>query len=118
MWVEFLVRLKQIFLDLQLTNTRTGLFCTPFLPCMVYLMMSMWSAGALLSFHVDYCASGILATVSDVTLADLLLMQFCQRVEQLYGKKAITPNMHMHLYLKDILLDYGPVYGFWLFSYE
>lgn len=26
--------------------------------------------------------------------------------------------MHMHLHLKDMILDYGPVYGFWLFSYE
>ncbi len=26
--------------------------------------------------------------------------------------------MHMHCHLKEVLLDYGPVYGFWLFSYE
>ena len=55
---------------------------------------------------------------SDITLADILLLKFCEHVQSLYGKKAITPNMHMHLHLKDILLDYGPVYGFWLFSYE
>ena len=55
---------------------------------------------------------------SDITLADILLLKFCEHVQSLYGKKAITPNMHMHLRLKDILLDYGPVYGFWLFSYE
>ena len=24
----------------------------------------------------------------------------------------------MHCHLKEVLLDYGPVYGFWLFSYE
>ena len=27
-------------------------------------------------------------------------------------------NMHLHLHLKNCLLDYGPVYAFWCFSYE
>ena len=26
--------------------------------------------------------------------------------------------MHLHLHLKDSILDYGPVYAFWLFSFE
>ena len=26
--------------------------------------------------------------------------------------------MHLHLHLKDSLLDYGPVYAFWLFAFE
>ena len=26
--------------------------------------------------------------------------------------------MHMHLHLKDSIIDFGPVYAFWLFSYE
>ena len=43
---------------------------------------------------------------SDVTLADLFLLKFCQCAERLYGKKAISP---MHLHLKDMILDYGPV---------
>lgn len=30
----------------------------------------------------------------------------------------ITPNMHMHCHMRDILLDYGPVYSFWCFLYE
>lgn len=55
---------------------------------------------------------------SDINLADILLLQFCRRVERLYGKEFITQNMHMHVHLKQVLLDYGPVYGFWLFSYE
>ena len=55
---------------------------------------------------------------SNVTLADVLLLKFLQRVERVYGNDVVTPNMHMHLHLKDTLLDYGPVYGFWLFSYE
>ena len=40
------------------------------------------------------------------------------RVQRMYGGTAITPNMHMHCHFKDVLLDYGPVYSFWCFSYE
>ncbi len=36
----------------------------------------------------------------------------------MYGNDVITPNMHMHCHLKSVLLDYGPVFAFWLFSYE
>lgn len=57
-------------------------------------------------------------SVADLTIADALLLQFCQRVERIYGNSAITPNMHMHCHLKDVVLDFGPVYGFWLFAYE
>lgn len=55
---------------------------------------------------------------NDIILADVLLMKFCTRVQELYGENAVTPNMHMHGHLKETLLDYGPVYGFWLFPYE
>ena len=56
--------------------------------------------------------------LADVNLCDALLMAFCRTVEVLYGTSAITPNMHMHGHIKDIIRDYGPVYAFWLFSYE
>lgn len=55
---------------------------------------------------------------SDVQLADALLLQFCKRVERMYGGAIITPNMHMHCHLKECILDYGTIYGFWLFSFE
>lgn len=55
---------------------------------------------------------------SDVLMGDALLLKFCRRVEELYGKKYITPNMHLSCHLKDCILDYGPSHGFWLFSYE
>ena len=51
-------------------------------------------------------------------MADLLLLRFCNKVQELYGTSAVTPNMHLHCHLKDILLDYGPVQEFWLFSFE
>ena len=60
----------------------------------------------------------------DISLADALLMRFCRRVQHLYGESAVTPNMNMHAHLSEDILNYGPVYGFWLlygfwlFSFE
>ena len=55
---------------------------------------------------------------SDVHTADQYLHQFCRTFAALCGAEACTPNLHLHLHLKDSLLDYGPVYAFWLFSFE
>lgn len=57
-------------------------------------------------------------TQSEIELADAHLLQFCIRVERLYGPSVITPNMHLHCHLKQSLYDYGPIHNFWLFSYE
>ena len=57
-------------------------------------------------------------TEADLIIADRKLLDFCKNVEALYGKEVITPNMHLHLQLKDYIEDYGNVYGFWLFSFE
>ena len=53
-----------------------------------------------------------------VATADMFLIQYCKQVQQLYGPEVCTPNMHMHLHLKECLHDYGPVYSFWCFAYE
>lgn len=57
-------------------------------------------------------------TNTDIILADSLLMQFCKRMERIYGESVITPNMHLHGHLKEVILDYGPVQEFWCFSFE
>ena len=54
----------------------------------------------------------------DVRLADVLLMSFCRRIERVHGSSAITPNMHLHGHLNEVILDYGPVQEFWAFSFE
>ena len=73
-------------------------------------------------WHHFVLASRILCKHSlstfDVDLAHLLLLQFCRKVEQLYGESAITPNMHVHAHLKDVICDYGPLQEFWCFSFE
>ena len=54
----------------------------------------------------------------EVATADLLLLNFCKRFELLYGKDKCTPNLHLHLHIKDCLLDYGPSHAFWCYSFE
>ncbi|OAD79343.1 hypothetical protein PHYBLDRAFT_162417 [Phycomyces blakesleeanus NRRL 1555(-)] len=46
------------------------------------------------------------------------LQLFCTRFQTLYGKSAVTLNMHLHLHLGKCVHDFGPIYTFWLFSFE
>ena len=62
------------------------------------------------------CKRNIL--VRDIQVADAFLLHFCRRCQALYGRSCVTPNMHMHAHLRECLLDYEPVCGFWLFSFE
>ena len=57
-------------------------------------------------------------TQTKAMLANSCLLNFCKGFEQLYGEHRVTPNMHLHTHLVDCILDYGPVYSFWLFSFE
>ena len=54
----------------------------------------------------------------EILKADALIVNFCTRMEKLYGKEFLTCNMHLHCHLHSVLLDHGPVFGFWLFSFE
>ena len=57
-------------------------------------------------------------TKTDLQIADNYLMKFCSEFENIYGKDRVTPNMHLHGHLVDCMNDFGPVYSFWLFSFE
>ena len=48
----------------------------------------------------------------DLIAADHMLLQFCYLFQELYGSERCTPNMHLHLHLKQCLLDYGPSHHF------
>ena len=50
--------------------------------------------------------------------SDGLILKFCKTVETLYGKDAITPNMHLLNHLKEVIPDHGPVTSFWCLSFE
>lgn len=55
---------------------------------------------------------------SDISTADLFLLNYCKRFEELYGKDHCTMNLHLHLHLKDNMLDFGPSHAFWCFPFE
>jgi len=55
------------------------------------------------------CLPVSLFSSSDILKADLLFVKFGERFERLYGKKAVTPNMHLHCHLKECVIDGGPV---------
>ena len=54
----------------------------------------------------------------DVDLGDKFILDFCQNFEQLYGGKFCNVNLHLHTHLASCIADFGPVYTFWLFSFE
>ena len=55
--------------------------------------------------------------LSDIDTADNMLV-FCKKIEELYGIQCCSPNMHLHLHLKETLLSFGPVHTTWCFSFE
>ena len=57
-------------------------------------------------------------TKQEFMKADALLVKFCTGMEKLYGKQFLTCKMHLHCHLHSVVLDYGPVLGFWFFSFE
>lgn len=57
-------------------------------------------------------------TPAIVTETDVLLQEFCEESCQLFGKEFCTLNMHKHLHLKQCILDFDPIYGFWCFPFE
>ena len=62
------------------------------------------------------CAQHV--TIEDVQTADRYLHLFCKKYESLYGEECCTINMHLHLHLRECVLDYGPSPSFWCFSFE
>jgi hypothetical protein len=46
------------------------------------------------------------------------LLSMAKLIEENYGPKKISPNLHLCLHICECALDYGPIYAFWCFSYE
>ncbi len=70
--------------------------------------------------YVIACALISSKSISEgsVTTAHDYIVRFCKLSSMLYGKEFCTVNMHLHCHLRDIILDYGPIHSFWLFSFE
>ena len=54
----------------------------------------------------------------EIEEADKAVFEFCKKFVCLYGKEHCTPNIHLHCHLRECIIDYGPVYVFWLFGFE
>ena len=54
----------------------------------------------------------------EAPLSDAHLVQFCKRVQSVFGKHLITPNMYMHCHLHSCVLDFGPLHGVWLYAFN
>ena len=57
-------------------------------------------------------------STQEVETAHELLKLFNNTFVGLIGKEHCTPNMHMQLHIKSCILDFGPVYAFWCYSFE
>ncbi|OAD78060.1 hypothetical protein PHYBLDRAFT_141922 [Phycomyces blakesleeanus NRRL 1555(-)] len=71
-------------------------------------------------FFVNACRFLTKPNVSkdDIQSAHIALEKFGKDCERLYSKDLLSPNMHLHLHLRNTIKDLGPVYGYWLFSFE
>lgn len=56
--------------------------------------------------------------LDDLDIAHKKLLTFGATTSSLYNRNKVTPNMHLHGHLKQCILDFGPVYAFWLYSFE
>ena len=72
----------------------------------------------LLFVHACNILGNRIINKSDLTTADLLLLNYCKKFEELYGKENCSMNLHLHLHLKDTILDFGPSHAFWCFPFE
>ena len=68
--------------------------------------------------HASLLLSTPIITLEDAEKGHRLLLEFCNCFELLCGAEKVTPNMHLHMHILSCIKDYGPIYSFWLFSFE
>jgi len=81
------------------------------------LRQQQWNCWILFVQAVKMITGRVLG-VTELSEADVLLQKFCRLTKELYGDRACTINMHMHLHLMQSLQDFGPTNAFWLYSFE
>lgn len=91
----------------------------------IYATVSLWphlpdNDQKILTYFVRVC----MILVSRIIEVDLIreahqkLIEIVKLVEENYGRDKITPNLHLSLHLSECVLDFGPLYTFWCFSFE
>ena len=98
-------------------NGRIGRYCFLSFHCFDILPsehLSCWN------FFVSACKiySSSVVSLVEIDQAHDLMCKFFMAAEQLYGPRFLTINSHLHLHLSSCYKDYGPCYGYWLFSFE
>ena len=76
--------------------------------------MKCWRYFVLVSYYLCNCV----INEDDLIVADNFLTKFCISFENLYGSERVTSNMCLHGHLVSCIRQYGPLYSFWLFSFE
>ena len=74
----------------------------------------------ILSYFVRACNILVCRIISKSGLNEAYqcLLSMVKLVEKQYGQKKITPNMQLCLHICECVLDYGPLYSFWYYSFE
>lgn len=114
--VEFHQKLLVALLVSQLSNGCIGLSYTHRSYLETYSPLRITVFGVLFLKHVHFLVDHIFT--KEIVEADELLLRFCCSIERHYGHEECTANMHMHCHLKDCILDMGPLFSFWCFSFE
>ena len=74
----------------------------------------------ILTYFVCACSILVSRIVSKGNLeeAHRCLLKMVKLIEEIYGSEKITPNLYLCLHICECVMDYGPLYAFWCFSYE
>ena len=67
------------------------------------------------AMHNPFLGYSPMLTIEEAEQGHDLLVKFCIEFETLCGIEKVTPNMHCITHLVECIMDYGPVYAFWLF---
>ena len=54
----------------------------------------------------------------DLEEAHQCLIAMIKIIDEIYGPKKISPNLHLSLHICEYALDYGPLHSIWCFSFE
>src|SRR6266536_5473257 len=92
---------------------------------MIYLTTVLWDMldnndRKILGYFVQTCNLLVIRIITedDLKEAQERLEDMAHLIENTYGPEFITSNIHLTLHNADCCRDYGPVYSFWLFSFE
>ena len=83
----------------------------PILPRTEYIMLSKFVS------IVQIACLDVLTTTDDLKLKNYI-KQFIDLFEETQGKDKVTPNIHLHLHLNQIIKQFGPFHGSWCFNFE